>query len=126
MDHVNRVLGIVPWLFVAACGAFKAGLRTVATETPVTVQGRATSDCDAFPLDRSFTFDELTGDAAKELGDGRKLCDFQWNVSAAEPVIRAADGCGEPVGSVSIDRLLLEYANDDGAVQRIESNCSAR
>lgn len=116
-------------MIFTGCGAFKARLHTATTETTLSAYGAPGSTCEAFPFDRTFTFDELTGDAAKELGEGRKLCDFKWHVvlslPAEAPVI-ADPSCAGPAGSVVLERVKLEYANEDGVTQRIEKECNTR
>lgn len=109
-----------------ACGAFKAGLHTAVTETPVSASAAAMGACDALPFDRTYTYSELTDGQGKELGEGLKMCEFKWEFDTSIDAVGAGPGCDKPTGSVVIERVVLEYSSDEGVSQHFEVDCNLR
>jgi hypothetical protein len=108
---------------LAACGSFKGKVTTSVTE--LAVESRATPGgfCNVFPLDHTFTLDEMSGGQTARLGENLKVCEVKWRIEAEALNLDPSPGCEVPSGTVSFNTLVLEYPDDAGANQQVVVDC---
>jgi hypothetical protein len=121
--HLTRLLVTISLLVLSACGSFAARLSTATTDTDVAARANTAGACEAFPFDRTYTYQELTSGQGKELGENVKVCEFQWEIDPVLNTLGGEAGCDAPTGSVVFTSLTLEYKTDDGTLQQSSVGC---